>query len=371
MVVLPGDLPSAAPRRWVRTMVGLALFLAISGSYAQPLERPQARCRPQGVGLDSECLANGVMLHYVDWGGHGDDLVLLAGLDDSARIYDELGPMLAQHHHVIAVTRRGFGHSAIPPEGYDPATLALDLRELMKALGIKTADLVGHSISGLELTRVAVSNPESVRRLVYLDAATDKSPIAGVLEKDPLGNRAPPRSALAGLAPLIDWTRGLLKSHSPAIASNLRQCYDDRQGLLVSRTPPAIDAAVAASMFADHPDYRAIRAPALAIYSDYSHADQVPPGTTASRHAAADIFAREVFRPWQQLEEARFRYEIACGSVLELKHTGHYLFLERPHETAGWIDSFLSSNSPCAWTPHAASTTRPRGLGLDAAEQPD
>jgi pimeloyl-ACP methyl ester carboxylesterase len=371
MVVLPGDLPSAAPRRWVRTMVGLALFLAISESYAQPLEQPQARCRPQGVGLDSECLANGVMLHYVDWGGHGDDLVLLAGLDDSARIYDELGPMLAQHHHVIAVTRRGFGHSAIPPEGYDPATLALDLRELMKALGIKTADLVGHSISGLELTRVAVSNPESVRRLVYLDAATDKSPIAGVLEKDPLGNRAPPRSALAGFAPLIDWTRGLLKSHSPAIASNLRQCYDDRQGLLVSRTPPAIDAAVAASMFADHPDYRAIRAPALAIYSDYGHADQVPPGTTASRHAAADVFAREVFRPWQQLEEARFRYEIACGSVLELKHTGHYLFLERPHETAGWIDSFLSSNSPCAWTPHAASTTRPRGLGLAAAVQPD
>src|ERR1700722_9123078 len=215
MILAPGDLRSTALRRWLRraqAMVGLALFVTISGSYAQSLGQPRARCRPQGIGLDSECLANGVMLHYVDWGGQGDDLVLLAGLDDSARIYDELGPMLAQHHHVIAVTRRGFGHSAIPPDGYDAATLALDLRELMKALGIKTADLVGHSISGLELTRVAVSNPESVHRLVYLDAATDKSPIAGVVEKDPLGDRAPPRSALTGFAPLIEWTQGLLKS---------------------------------------------------------------------------------------------------------------------------------------------------------------
>ena len=374
MIVAPGDLRSTALRQWLRTaraMVGLALFVAITGSYAQSLGQPQARCRPQGIGLDSECLANGVMLHYVDWGGQGDDLVLLAGLDDSARIYDELGPMLAQHHHVIAVTRRGFGHSAMPPDGYDAATLALDLRELMKALGIKTANLVGHSISGLELTRVAASNPESVRRLVYLDAATDKSPIAGVVEKDPLGDRAPPRSALTGFAALIDWTQGLLKSHSPAIASNLRQCYEDRQGLLVFRTPSAIDAAVAASMFADRPNYSAIRAPALAIYADYSNADQIPPGTTASTRAAADVFAREVFKPWQQLEEARFRYEIACGSVLELKHTGHYLFLERPRETAGWIDSFLSSNSPCAWTPHAASTTRPQALGLGMAKRPD
>jgi pimeloyl-ACP methyl ester carboxylesterase len=358
-----GDLRSAIIylRRWLqrtRLMAGL-VFVAITGNYAQSLEQPQARCRPQGVGLDSECLANGVMLHYVDWGGHGDDLVLLAGLDDSARIYDELGPMLAQHHHVIAVTRRGFGHSAMPPSGYDAATLALDLRELMRALGVTKADLVGHSISGLELTRVAASDPESVRRMVYLDAATDKSPIAGVVEKDPLGDRAPPRSVLTGFAPLIEWTQELLKSRSPAIASNLRQCYDDREGLLVFRTPPAIDIAVAASMFADHPNYSAIRSPALAIYSDYSSADQAPPGTTAAVHAAADAFARGVFRPWQRLEEARFRYEIACGSVLELKHTGHYLFLERPRETAAWIDSFLSTKSPCTWTPDSASTTQP------------
>jgi pimeloyl-ACP methyl ester carboxylesterase len=319
--------------------------MMIGGAASAP-----AQCASTGIGLDSQCLANGVMLHYVDWGGSGDYVVLLAGLDDSARIYDELAPLLAQHHHVIAVTRRGFGYSAIPPDGYDAATLAADLREFIKALRLKSVNLVGHSISGLELTRVATSDPQLVRRVVYLDAATDKSPLAGISEKDPLGSRDPPQRALKNFASLTAWAHQLLRSQSPAIESNLRQCYDDTPSGLIFRTPPAIDAAVAASMFADRPNYSGVQAPALAIYSDYERADQVPPGTSEQLRKAADAFARAVYTPWQELEAARFRQQIACGSILMLNHTGHYLFLERPLETARWINSFLSSASPCTWT---------------------
>lgn len=318
-------------------------------------EPSPARCISRGIGVDSECLVNGVALHYVDWGGRGGDLVLLAGLDDSARVYDELAPLLAKHHRVLAVTRRGFGHSAIPTGGYDPVTLALDLRDFLTAVGVRRADLVGHSMSGLELTRVAGSDPELVRRLVYLDAATDKSALADVWGKGPLGNLDPPASAMTSYARLTDWTQHLLKSRSPAIEANLRQCFDSGSNGLVFRTPKQVDAAVLTAILADHPDYRAVRAPALAIYSDFSRADQVPEGTSTQARAAADYFSRTVIMPWETVEKARFRQNIACGSVLELKYTGHYLFLERPRETADWINSFLASENPCAWTPGGQS----------------
>jgi len=324
-----------------------------SASATPTVHSPASSCESRGVGLDSECLANGIRIHFVDWGGHGDDLVLLAGLDDSARVYDELAPLLATHHHVIAVTRRGFGHSSMPPRGYDGATLAADLKEFLIAVGVRRADLVGHSMSGLELTRIATTDPDLVRRLVYLDAATDKSALMGLFEKDPLGNRDPAPSALVSFRRLIDWTQQVLKSLSPAIEANLRQTYDEGPTGLTFRTPKDVDAAVAAGMFADHPDYSRIRAPALAIYSDATTGDQVPPNASATLRAAGDAFSRAVYVPWKELEKARFRLQIACGRTLELTRTGHYLFLERPRETADWINSFLASENPCAWTPRA------------------
>ena len=339
----------------LRYLAFAAAALWVSASAAA--ESPRAiSCLSRGVGKDSQCLANGVSLHFVDWGGQGSDLLLLAGLDDSARIYDELAPLLASRHHVIAVTRRGFGHSAVTPGGYDAATLAADVKEFIRAAGMRRVDLVGHSISGLELTRIAISDPQLVRRLVYLDAATDKSALIGLLEKDPLGSRDPPANALATFDELTVWTRQALKSHSPAIEANLRQVYDESPSGLVFRTPKAVDAAVAAAMFADHPNYSQIQAPALAVYSDYSTADQVPPAASAAQRLAGDAFSRTVFEPWQELEKARFHLQMTCGRTIELHRTGHYLFLERPRETAEWINSYLGSENPCAWTPRARSS---------------
>ena len=188
------------------------------------------RCVARGIGLDSQCAVNGVNLHFVDWGGNGGELILVAGLDDSARIFDELAALLTPHHRVIAVTRRGFCGSSIPADGYDAGDLARDFSEFLEAVGVKNADIVGHSMAGLELTRFAAGYHERVRRLVYLDAATDKSSLMGLWQKDPAGNRDPPPSALSSLSALTAWTEQLLKSRSPAIASNVRQCYAEGPG---------------------------------------------------------------------------------------------------------------------------------------------
>jgi len=98
--------------------------------------------------------------------------------------------------------------------------LARDFREFLDAVRVENADIVGHSMAGLELTHLAVAAPGKVRRLVYLDAATDKSPLQGLWQKNPAGTGNPPPEALSSWTTLIGWTQQLLKSHSPAIAAN-------------------------------------------------------------------------------------------------------------------------------------------------------
>jgi pimeloyl-ACP methyl ester carboxylesterase len=325
------------------------LLMAGTAGGAYALTPPDGSCVSKGVGLDSECRVNEVNLHFVDWGGQGGDLVLLAGLDDSARIFDELAPLLAAHHHVIALTRRGFGHSSIPASGYDGATLTADLKAFLGAVGVRNTDLVGHSMSGLELMRIATTDPELINKLVFLDAAMDLSGLKGLWNKDPLGNRDPPASALESFPSLVHWTQQLLKSRSPAIEANLRQSFDLGHRGLTFRTPASVDAALVATLLAGAWDYSHIEAPALAIYSDYSHADQIPPDASPALRAAGEAFSRAVYKPWQELEEARFRLEIPCGQTLLLHNTGHYIFIERPQETAAWINSFLASKDPCRW----------------------
>src|SRR5579875_1432634 len=54
----------------------------------------------------------GVKLEVLDWGGPKDGsnsraLVLLAGLGDTAHVYDQFAPQLTAQYHVYGITRRG------------------------------------------------------------------------------------------------------------------------------------------------------------------------------------------------------------------------------------------------------------------------
>src|SRR5208282_2226163 len=98
---------------------------------------------------------NGVRLHYLDWGGSGDTLLLLTGMGNSAHIYDDLAPKFTDSFHVLGLTRRGHGQSEKPETGYDTATLVEDIRQFLDAMKIQRVVLVGHSLAGGELTMFA------------------------------------------------------------------------------------------------------------------------------------------------------------------------------------------------------------------------
>ena len=119
--------------------------------------------------------ANGIRLHYLDWGGTGDAMVFLAGLGNTAHVFDTLAPKFTGRFRAIGMTRRGFGQSERPDTGYDIPSRVSDLVGFLDALKIQKAILVGHSLAGDELTAFAMAHPQRVIKLVYLDAAYDRS----------------------------------------------------------------------------------------------------------------------------------------------------------------------------------------------------
>jgi non-heme chloroperoxidase len=122
--------------------------------------------RSQMIAVDRD-----VQLEVLDWGGTGHPLIFLAGLGNTAHIWDNFAPKFTDRHHVFAITRRGFGRSTHAATGYSSERLADDILAVMAQLKIERPVLVGHSISGEELSSIGTRYPERVSALIYLDAA--------------------------------------------------------------------------------------------------------------------------------------------------------------------------------------------------------
>ena len=98
------------------------------------------------------------------------ELVLLAGLGNTAHVFDVLAPKLAAHYRVFGVTRRGFGASSAPASGYGADRLGDDVLAVLEALAITKPVLAGHSLGGEELSSIGSRHPDRVAGLIYLDA---------------------------------------------------------------------------------------------------------------------------------------------------------------------------------------------------------
>src|SRR5687767_12149238 len=118
---------------------------------------------------------NAIKLHYLDWGGEGDVLLFLAGMGCNAHIFDSFATRFTDKFKVLALTRRGHGESDHPETGYDVDTLTEDIRQFLDALGFEKVILAGHSMAGVELSHFSALYPERVLKLIFLDAAFDRS----------------------------------------------------------------------------------------------------------------------------------------------------------------------------------------------------
>lgn len=108
----------------------------------------------------------GVGVHYVE-AGSGPAVVLIHGFGGHTFSYRYAIPALAKYHRVVAVDLKGFGYSERPKEGdYSLNAQAELVLGLMDKLGIEKASLVGHSMGGEVVMRIASTQPQRVEKLV-------------------------------------------------------------------------------------------------------------------------------------------------------------------------------------------------------------
>jgi len=100
--------------------------------------------------------------------GSGPPLLLLHGIGDSSRTWDQVLPLLASKFTVIAPDLLGHGDSDKPRADYAISAYACGMRDLLGALDIDKVTLVGHSLGGGVAMQFAYQFPERCERMVLV-----------------------------------------------------------------------------------------------------------------------------------------------------------------------------------------------------------
>src|SRR6202046_2347122 len=124
-------------------------------------------------GMHSEFVTvNGYKMHYLV-GGSGRPLVLVHGLGSRGSDWANLIPELIDSgHRVYALDLLGYGYSAQPRDaGYSISDQAAIVEGFLDSQHLQQVDLAGWSMGGWIAMKVALQQPQRVRRLVLLDSA--------------------------------------------------------------------------------------------------------------------------------------------------------------------------------------------------------
>lgn len=287
----------------LRTLVFVLAFSAALLGCTKKAEPAADVSRP----VDGFVVADGVKLHYLDWGGDGEAVLFLAGFGDDAHVFHSFAPKFTDRFHAYALTRRGFGKSDKPAGGYDTATRVDDIRAFLDDRKIERVHLVGHSMAGDELTLFATRFLGRVHKLVYLDAAYDRYHARAKSLTDPAMTPLQKRMTLEAIGSL---------EAAAIVAEDPRPADDQR-----------VWAACARAIEEFQHDYRGVRAPALAFYA-----------TISSNHPAsanvADVERRKEWNawwaehmiPWQRTSREQFQRQMRDGEIVDLPDAHHHLF---------------------------------------------
>ncbi len=141
-----------------------------------------ARCRPWiGVLGGWACMSmpedryvrvGEAKTRYWAEGADGSSVILIHGIGGYVEHWLPSFGSLAEQHHVYALDMLGHGRTDKPPDAsYEIADLARFVRDFMEALGIERAAVVGHSLGGAIATRLALTYPSAVSKLVLVASA--------------------------------------------------------------------------------------------------------------------------------------------------------------------------------------------------------
>ena len=268
--------------------------------------------------------ANGLSVHYLDWGGDGPPVLLCHATGFVSAVWSCLGDTLAHRgFRPIAPDTRGHGLSDKPASDYSWYTLAEDVYCFVEALGLRQVAAVGHSAGGTSLVVCEAQHSGTLGRIVLIDPVLR-------LPQERLDGRShwlaegarrrrmvwPSREEMVRSfrerPPLASWREDLLRAY---VEAGTRLLPDGRAELLC---PGPIEAQVyeAGGNLDPWPDLPRVRCPVLSIRGERSE--------TFSGAAAGKLM--------ELVSDCR---------VVTIPSAGHFVPMERPVEVAELVIPFL------------------------------
>ena len=102
--------------------------------------------------------------------GSGPPVVLIHGMINSSRHWEQVAMRLAGDYTVIAPDLLGHGDSATPRGDYSLGAHAASIRDLLSAIGVDRATIVGHSLGGGVAMQYFWQFPQRTERLVLISS---------------------------------------------------------------------------------------------------------------------------------------------------------------------------------------------------------
>lgn len=126
---------------------------------------------------------------FVTEAGHGPPVLLLHGSSiavDARLTWFRTFPALAACHRVIAYDQPGFGRSQIPADRRyrDRLERSMHAQALLEHFDLHDVTLIGHSEGGFIATRLALDNPERVKKLVIVTSGGTSPRLGAALDRE-------------------------------------------------------------------------------------------------------------------------------------------------------------------------------------------
>lgn len=285
-------------------------------------------------GFDRRSVPTGAGEINLRVGGAGPPLLLLHGYPQTHLMWHKLAPGLARDFRVVCPDLRGYGDSMKPQSGPDHAAyakraMALDMVEVMAALGHDRFAVAGHDRGGRVAHRLALDHGDRVTRVAVLDicptlamyAGTDKEFATAYYHWFFLIQAAPHPERMIGADP-EHWVTSKLghwgkdpKAFPPEVVAEYVRCFRDPK--TVHATCEDYRAAAAIDIEHDAADLnRKLKMPLLALWG--------AKGFVGRRY--------DVLAEWRQ------RAETVSGQAVP---SGHFLPEEAPQETLAAMLAFF------------------------------
>lgn len=226
--------------------------------------------------------------------GDGPSVVLIHGLGGTSNSFEPLMPALAGYR-VVRPDLPGSGRSGFRPGIDSIAALARTVTDALRAIGVSSAILIGHSMGTLLCQHMAVKAPERVSSMILFGA---------ILE--------PPSAARASL---LDRARSVQANGMADVASTIASGS-------VKAESPVSHAFVRESLIRQSPEGYAAQCRALASAKALPHDRITCPVTLVT--GREDPVAPPAMA--EQLQQS-----LPNADLTLLPNTGHWPMIEAPH----------------------------------------